>query len=1115
MEDDPWSSSSPWDAPSSSSAPPLPASSSPTLPSSSGTPLNTNSEDDLGKLPSIVSSVRRPSADSDLWGSGGGGGGGGVWGSSQQDEGTESGGMDDGGWGSSLEYQHGDVSLRASNLEDAKISSPPISFPSSPYPPSVSFSPPTEPEIRPEPEFEFVDLATNDFSRPISPLPAHDIPSNTSFDDFGDFGESSGAIGPDIAIEDDPWAVQGGIDHEQAQSEEEEETSMPNKGWSAPADDDEDDAWGARKNAEDGGETAKKADEWERARRLAERRMARAPPHVISELTEKWSVLARDRYPDPDKKTVTEGEEIEKTEKEEPIQTEVDKYLDVRLANMKEITNLLVDLTDLPPTITSFSKPLYRASLTERRFRESLTRSSRLSNSTSLLVVPRRLPSLNTTYQSPSTNQDSDRNTGDSWASRSRLGEPENAEATITEDEQSSRRGLLSFFGRKVSGQTTPGMGKRSSSVSSLASFSSPPSEDATKVPVTTAINPSTTSLPVSQPVKDSLEQTRLPVDHSPDTYKPATPRPSLSTRSSSLSLPAVSELAPSGSTKMSPSTSVDSTSATSETPGPVAPSAVSRFLNRFSRKPPARTTDGPRALELSAGDFDFLAEVEGIESGEDLDSDFLGSFGVPSDSSSSVGGLEDFLKIKESKDIPLPAPLAPPPRASEPIRLDSTLGASVPKTLETPMDELDFLGSSGLQSLEGSANGTNKVATFVDEWDDFLSDQQIKPMAASSIIPSITPSITPSFVLPKPPSLSVTTTFPSLTPSSPLVPSRPPSTSIPATTVRSDPFSSHSVTPTAPVQPISAFTQPVSSKDGFADEDDFGDFGDFGQSTMSATDSTFQPSSNSFDDFDDFSSFSPASTQPPAAPPHTATIIPSPLSLFAQSPIKPVRISMLTSESPPPTPINKSPRHQRSESYARSFEAKNDRRKVEAKPATLPALLLPPPSSYSSKISAASLMDDSLFETTDHMRVGHPVAIPVSRTSTPITAPSAASPKEPTRGSTYSHGATSGSARSIGSMSDLLIKAQEVDVAKGHWTYTGSTSPPVMALPPPPSMSGSSVGTGASSPGFFSQGNEDKLNGFPVLGGMAISDAVGSATDRETSKGGLSQADLSFFDGL
>ena len=136
-------------------------------------------------------------------------------------------------------------------------------------------------------------------------------------------------------------------------------------------------------------------------------------------------------------------------------------------------------------------------------------------------------------------------------------------------------------------------------------------------------------------------------------------------------------------------------TDAVSSDPPVAQPSAVSRFFNRFSRKPSAVTTsppgkEGPSSLSLSPDDFSFLSDMAPSTSETPLQ---------PQPESTSASSLEAMLSLSTTSFGPgsskLPPPLAPPPsRASGPIghRFSNSQGSDTSfdaKMADTQMKDL------------------------------------------------------------------------------------------------------------------------------------------------------------------------------------------------------------------------------------------------------------------------------------------------------------------------------------------------------------------------------------------------------------------------------------------
>ncbi|KAF8311402.1 hypothetical protein DL93DRAFT_1484578 [Clavulina sp. PMI_390] len=144
------------------------------------------------------------------------------------------------------------------------------------------------------------------------------------------------------------------------------------------------------------------------------------------------------------------------------------------------------------------------------------------------------------------------------------------------------------------------------------------------------------------------------------------------------------------------------------------APSAVSRFLGRFSRPNPSRDI-GHQPMALSESDMSFLGDL--VPSAGGIDDDDDGGFSLDGD---LLGGGSSLLKgPTEVKVAPLlpPPPLAPPPRSSS--------RASTP----VPGAEFNFLSSppppSGPSVLPGLGSTQAPQAPPKDDddfWDAFSS---------------------------------------------------------------------------------------------------------------------------------------------------------------------------------------------------------------------------------------------------------------------------------------------------------------------------------------------------------------------------------------------------------
>lgn len=148
----------------------------------------------------------------------------------------------------------------------------------------------------------------------------------------------------------------------------------------------------------------------------------------------------------------------------------------------------------------------------------------------------------------------------------------------------------------------------------------------------------------------------------------------------------------------------------------PPAPSAVSRFLNKFSRR--SSVGGSPRSsLALSSDDIEFLSDT--VPSAADDADD------------GTTDALEKFVSAKrESVVLALPPPLAPPPRASPTLRPSSTV--------HNPHSTGSKAGSptSDLEALFGSLGSWNAPTT---------SSVLSATGPSQTVIPPLAPPLVPS----------------------------------------------------------------------------------------------------------------------------------------------------------------------------------------------------------------------------------------------------------------------------------------------------------------------------------------------------------------------------------
>ncbi|KAJ6624953.1 hypothetical protein B0H10DRAFT_685020 [Mycena sp. CBHHK59/15] len=224
------------------------------------------------------------------------------------------------------------------------------------------------------------------------------------------------------------------------------------------------------------------------------------------------------------------------------------------------------------------------------------------------------------------------------------------AAAAAAEKKKSGHGGLLSFFGRRTG--TPPVVAGSNGARDRSASVSSPrASIDSVKSPTSTTKSPTISTAPSTSGASPTASSSVPP------------PPPTL---------PAVSH----------PQPDVGAGAGADPEPAvPAAPSAVSRFLGRFGRKAPAAAEQ--QGLALSEGDFDFLSDIEGGAAGAGP------STGAGADTHFSMSG------VLLDAPVPLPAKLAPPPRAPVvPVSAPSRNGQTARPDCDADSDDLAVFGT-------------------------------------------------------------------------------------------------------------------------------------------------------------------------------------------------------------------------------------------------------------------------------------------------------------------------------------------------------------------------------------------------------------------------------------
>ncbi|KAH9888850.1 hypothetical protein C8Q73DRAFT_793852 [Cubamyces lactineus] len=184
----------------------------------------------------------------------------------------------------------------------------------------------------------------------------------------------------------------------------------------------------------------------------------------------------------------------------------------------------------------------------------------------------------------------------------------------------------------------------------------------------------------------------------------------------------------------------------------PPAPSAVSRFLNRFSRRGSTMGSSPRNSLALSSDDIEFLSDIVPSAS-DDAEDD-------------SADALEKFVNAKREPIAPvLPPPLAPPPQAPAP-RPTSAASSPLSAGIQSSNDFAAFFGP-----LEPSREAAPSKPASSGAGTQTSLPVLPPPLAPSRpITPSATPGAGPSRV-----SLPTTSTSSSSRPPSRLQTATPP----------------------------------------------------------------------------------------------------------------------------------------------------------------------------------------------------------------------------------------------------------------------------------------------------------------------------------------------------
>lgn len=500
--------------------------------------------------------------------------------------------------------------------------------------------------------------------------------------------------------------------------------------------------------------------EWEAAQRRMAAADARAPYERIQALRKGWEDVATAVIGDNTLET-SEEEERKLDEGARELQENVYVPLPRDEASLTFRQDTLRSMTEVPSTTFAFA-----ASVTRERYAQALARAP--PNAMSLLRQPVR-----------SRRQDAALDFGpglEGWAARSRLGEPEAAPAAAAQPEQTAKG--WSFWRRQTTPKPLVTSGGGILEVKTDVDAASLASGNGSGRPSTSRAG-SIASASVSRP-ETPLEQ--------PAVQRQSTSTPDvLSARASISSGPPIQPQLSGAQPSQPPAADKKVQELKDSAP---APSRMSRLFRWGGRKAPETTADEneDKELELGENDFAFLDQVPSAMAAGT--GDLLGG---------GMSSIDDVLGPVR-KDVPLPAPLAPPPRSGSAGL--SAPGSGASGSVRPPPRKNDFDLLAGLDFDDSSPAPSAPAAgasTSAFAWDDLLAPSSSTP--SSSAVPQLAPSLGAS-------AMPQRTATPPVMGMGTLVPSRPSSASPKPTQAAS--FASFS--PPPPPKPAGYTSPPITS---------------------------------------------------------------------------------------------------------------------------------------------------------------------------------------------------------------------------------------------------------------------------------------------------------------
>ncbi|KDQ18911.1 hypothetical protein BOTBODRAFT_184739 [Botryobasidium botryosum FD-172 SS1] len=520
-------------------------------------------------------------------------------------------------------------------------------------------------------------------------------------------------------------------------------------------------AWGSAWTGNTSEDEHNPQDEWEVAQATLRRREQRVPSHLVNALIDQWKEMASEVWPiNEDSAKLTAGPEGLSTLTESPASV---------------LDNFIPQMT-LQPPVQFYTTHVGKSMLASLKLTKNLPMSR--SSPWSHLAITK-----NSAAWERSVRRERVVVEEVGWFAAPK---PEAAVAPPTEPTSAPAKetklgGILSYWSKRNSVIPTPSPVLPDQTASAV---SAPPT------PSHTATFENSTSNSTS---KDTKSDVSVPIP--PSRAESPGPTSTLASRSSASTSSAPAD-AP-------PRSSLDE-------PEPAAPSAVSRFFNRFSR---ARTS-APRhtPLSLSASDMSFLSDIPTFEDkpggGDDDDSLF---------------SLQQMLNAKPQVPTKLPPPLAPPPKSAPRAAPPASAAHSRAPT-----------SSSATEDTLWDMFGDSKAANAESPPPPLPPPKPVGNISIATLPPRLPPPLSPSPASSRGSSrvgTPVTAQFPSRS-QTPVLPPAPRQHSHSSSSLAVPPSpssGSHKPLPPQPQLPSNTHFNPsFSMQSAFDNDDGFGDFGDF-----------------------------------------------------------------------------------------------------------------------------------------------------------------------------------------------------------------------------------------------------------------------------------------------